>query len=74
MLDIMFTHCAGADVHKKSVSVCVLVPGQKGKVRRLFKTFGTTTKALQERYRTQLTNERSTATNRVRSFFLGNKG
>lgn len=48
MLDIMFTHCAGADVHKKSVTVCALVPGQKGKVQRLFKTFGTTTKALQE--------------------------
>ena len=48
MLDIMFTHCAGLDVHKKSVTVCVLVPGKKGKVRRLHKTFGTTTKALQE--------------------------
>jgi transposase len=48
MLDIMFTHCAGADVHKKSVTVCALVSSRKGKVRRLFKTFGTTTKALRE--------------------------
>ncbi len=48
MLDIMFTHCAGLDVHKKSVTVCVLVPGTKEKVRRLLKTFSTTTKALQE--------------------------
>lgn len=48
MLDIMFRQCAGLDVHKKSVTVCVLIPGKKGKVCRLFKTFGTTTKALQE--------------------------
>lgn len=48
MLEVMFTHCAGLDVHKKSVTVCVLVPGKKGKVRRVFKTFGTTTKALRE--------------------------
>jgi len=48
MLEVMFTHCAGLDVHKKSVTVCVLVPGKNGKVRRVFKTFGTTTKALRE--------------------------
>jgi transposase len=48
MLDVMFTHCAGLDVHKKSVTACALVPGKKGKVRPVFKTFGTTTKALRE--------------------------
>jgi len=48
MLDIMFRQCAGLDVHKKSVTVCVLIPGKKGKAQRLFKSFGTTTKVLQE--------------------------
>ncbi len=48
MLEVMFTHCAGLDVHKKSVTVCVLVPGKQGKARGAFKTFGATTKALQE--------------------------
>lgn len=47
MLEVMFRHCAGLDVHKKSVTVCVLVPGGDGGVRRHIKTFGTTTKALQ---------------------------
>lgn len=48
MLDIMFTHCAGLDVHKKSVTVCALVPETAGTVRCVFKTFETTTKAVQE--------------------------
>lgn len=47
MLDVMFKQCAGLDVHKKSVTACVLIPGKKGKVRRGVKTFGTTTKSLQ---------------------------
>jgi transposase len=47
MLDVMFTHCAGLDVHKKSVTVCLLIPGKNGKVRRRVKTFGTTTNSLQ---------------------------
>lgn len=48
MLEVMFSHCAGVDVHKKSVTVCALIPGPKGKVRREVKSFGTTTKALLE--------------------------
>jgi transposase len=47
MLDVMFTHCAGLDVHKKSVTACLLIPGKNGKVRRRVKTFGTTTNSLQ---------------------------
>lgn len=47
MLDVMFTHCAGLDVHKKSVTACVLIPDKKRKVRRRVKTYGTTTKSLQ---------------------------
>ncbi len=49
MLDVMFRHCAGLDVHKKIVVVCALVPGKKGKTSRLIKTFGTTTKAFCQR-------------------------
>ena len=48
MLEVMFSHCAGVDVHKKSVTVCVLIPGKKGRVRRIVRSFGTTTKALLE--------------------------
>jgi transposase len=48
MLEVMFSHCAGVDVHKKSVTVCVLIPGKKGGVRRIVRSFGTTTKALLE--------------------------
>lgn len=48
MLDVMFSHCAGMDVHKKSVTVCALIPGQEGKVRRVIKSFETMTRALQE--------------------------
>ena len=48
MLDVMFTHCAGIDVHKKSATVCALVPGQEGRTQRIAKTFETTTRALQE--------------------------
>lgn len=47
MLEVMFSHCAGLDVHKKSVTACVLVPDKKGKTRRRVKTFGTTTASLQ---------------------------
>jgi transposase len=48
MLEVMFSHCAGVDVHKKSVTVCVLIPGKKGGVHRIVRSFGTTTKALLE--------------------------
>ena len=48
MLDVMFTHCAGLDVHKKSVTACALIPNEDGRVSRVIKTFDTTTKALQE--------------------------
>ena len=48
MLEVMFSHCAGLDVHKKSVTACVLVPGGNNEVRREIKTFKTTTRALGE--------------------------
>lgn len=48
MLDVMFTHCAGMDVHKKSITVCALVPGEKNRTARVTRTFDTMTSALQE--------------------------
>ena len=41
-MDVMFTHCAGLDVHKKTVAVCVRVPGVEGARDQHVRTFGTT--------------------------------
>jgi transposase len=30
-MDVIFTHCAGLDVHKKSVMACRLIPDPTGK-------------------------------------------
>lgn len=49
MFDVLFTHCCGLDVHKKSVTACVFRPKAEGEgVERLIRQFGTTTKALQK--------------------------
>ena len=49
MFDVLFTHCCGLDVHKKSVSACVFRPKVGGTgVERLIRNFGTTTNALQK--------------------------
>ena len=42
-MDILYTHCAGADVHKKTVVVCCLVPGNDGPPQRLHRTISTMT-------------------------------
>ena len=48
MMDVVFTHCCGLDVHKKSVTACVLIPKPSGTgVQRLVCTFKTTTNGLQ---------------------------
>jgi transposase len=49
MFDVLFTHCCGLDVHKKSVTACVFRPKVAGAgVERLIRSFGTTTNALQK--------------------------
>jgi len=48
MLEVMFTQCAGLDVHKKNVTGCILVPGRQGKVKRRLKTFSTMTGSLEK--------------------------
>ena len=42
-MDVLYTHCAGLDVHKKTVVVCCLTPGPAGTVQREIRTFSTMT-------------------------------
>src|SRR5437016_1142572 len=43
VMDILYTCCAGLDVHKKTVVACVRSVGPGGKVRQEVRTFGTMT-------------------------------
>jgi len=48
-MDVVFTHCAGLDVHKKSVTACRLVSdptGQQAEGIAELQTFGTITREL----------------------------
>jgi transposase len=47
-MEVLFTHCAGLDVHKKTVVGCVLVPDPTGGVRKVTRTFATTLAGLEE--------------------------
>jgi transposase len=42
-MDLIYTHCAGLDVHKKTVVVCLRMPGPDGQPQRLTRTFSTMT-------------------------------
>ena len=42
-MEIVHTHCAGLDVHKKTVVAAVIVPGLKGGLYQETRTFGTMT-------------------------------
>jgi len=42
-MDIVHTHCAGLDVHKKTVVVTNIVPGPNGGLHKETRTFGTMT-------------------------------
>ncbi len=42
-MDIVYTHCAGLDVHKKSVVAAILVPKAKRGLQKETRTFGTMT-------------------------------
>jgi transposase len=42
-MDILYTHCAGLDVHKKTVMVCCIVPGKDGTPQYLRRSFSTMT-------------------------------
>jgi transposase len=42
-VDVIYSRCAGLDIHKKTVVACVIVPGPKGKPQKTIRTFGTMT-------------------------------
>ena len=45
-MEVLYTHCAGLDVHKKTVVVCCLTPGADGTLLRQIRTFSTMTQDL----------------------------
>src|SRR3982751_3582264 len=47
-MDVLYPYCAGIDVHKKTISVCVLTPGAHGKPQSQIREYGTHTRELLE--------------------------
>jgi transposase len=47
-VQVLYARCAGLDVHKKSVSVCVWLTSSSGKTEKHLRQFGTTTPELLE--------------------------
>jgi transposase len=45
-VQIIYTHCAGLDVHKKTVVACCVTPGPDGQPQFETRTFGTMTQDL----------------------------
>ena len=45
-MEILYTNCAGLDVHKKTVKVCVLTHASHGQTHKEFRTYLTTTEEL----------------------------
>ena len=45
-MEVTHTHCAGLDVHKKIVVVCILIQTTPRKLERTIRSFGTTTSEL----------------------------
>jgi transposase len=45
-MEILYTNCAGLDVHKKTVKVCLLTQGSNGQSHKEFRTYVTTTEEL----------------------------
>lgn len=45
-MEILYTNCAGVDVHKKTVKVCLLTPGSNGRPHKEFRTYATTIEEL----------------------------
>jgi transposase len=47
-MDVLYPYCAGIDVHKKTISVCVLTPSVHGQPQPQVREFGTNTRELLE--------------------------
>ncbi len=45
-MEILYTNCAGLDVHKKTVKVCVMTHTSNGQPQKAFRTYLTTTEEL----------------------------
>lgn len=45
-MDVVYARCCGIDVHKRSVTACVLTPGPGGQPTKAVRTFGTMTDEL----------------------------
>jgi transposase len=46
-MQVVYPRCCGIDVHKKGVTVCVLISHENGTVERQLRSFGTMTGQLQ---------------------------
>ena len=42
-MEVVFARCCGIDIHKRSVTACVLTPGEEGRPAKAVRTFGTMT-------------------------------
>jgi transposase len=45
-MDVIYTHVAGLDIHKRTVVACVIIPGARGTPQKEKRTFGTMTQDL----------------------------
>jgi transposase len=45
-MEILYTNCAGLDVHKKTVKVCLFTQTPQGQPHKEFRTYLTTTEEL----------------------------
>jgi transposase len=45
-MEIVYSHCAGLDVHKKTVVAAIIVPDETGGLHKAVRTFGTMTREL----------------------------
>src|SRR6266704_3686169 len=46
-MSVLYTRCAGLDVHKETVVACLMLTASSGKITREVRTFATTTLGLQ---------------------------
>jgi transposase len=45
-MEVLYARCAGLDIHKKTVRVCLLMRQEHGKTHKEFRTYSTTTQDL----------------------------
>jgi hypothetical protein len=45
-MDVLYARCSGIDIHKKSITVCVLIREAGRKEEKQIREFGTTTAAI----------------------------